>query len=496
MRRRISIIHLSDEQKDAVGLIFIMDKLQGDSPYGEKMIRDATFFKREQKKELLDEFNNISAVLALESDTENQLDTLRRALMAFKNIENSLTKLENTYLHEIELFEIKSFLLNLIRVQKAYESLCLKLKNVEFIDMEEALDILDPDKKRLAPFYLNERYTEELWQVRNEKNRIEALMREENYVGHLDKLKIERAEIVAREEAAEIAVKKDLSKKLRHYLPVFRKNINSIGRLDFTIQKALLAAKYGAACPEIGECDFLQFSGMKNPAVEAVLCARGRSFTVLDIELKSGTTLLTGANMGGKSVAVKTAVLNICLFQMGFFVFAKSAVIPMFDGIYMIAEDMQSLNSGLSTFAAEIMRFNHIIQKANSEYLFVALDEFARGTNPEEGALIVRAVSKYLNTLKSVSILTTHYDNVAAGDFGLYQVAGLQSVNFENLQEEILRKKGSADSVDLIAEHMDYRLLKVKEALKPPRDALNICRLLGTEQSILSAIESEYEEIT
>jgi len=482
---------LRGEQKEAIGLSFVLNELSTDSPFGDIRRKEARFYRMHEKQELLDEFYNISQILACIEANEEGITTLRHSLMHFKNIENILKKLEHSYLHEIEFFELKGFMLSLWKLRSAFSKIKTKLIGVEFVDMEEVLNILDPDKKRVAPFYLSEQYAEDLYNIRTEKSRLERLMHTEKDSGVLEKLKTERIFIVAREDEAESAVKKVLSEKLRKFALMFKSNMNAVGKLDFTIQKALLARKYGAACPDV-ESSIVEFVDMINPAVEAALKERGKSFTPISIELGSGTTLLTGANMGGKSVAVKTAVLNICLCQMGFFVFAKKAKVPMFDGIYLISEDMQSLEGGLSTFGAEITSFNNIVQKAENEYLLIALDEFARSTNPEEGAVIVRAVSRFLNTLKSVSIITTHYDNVAEEGFGQYQVAGLKNLDFEKLAKEIENSTEASKGIDLIAAHMDYRLIPISGKNEPPRDALNICRLLGTPGQIMDAIEEEY----
>ena len=482
---------LEESQRDAIGLTFVLNELTADSPFGDMRIRQAGVYERAGKQELLDEFHNISQALELVDKDEENLNSIRRTLMRFKNIANVMKKMDRSYLHEIEFFELKSFLLNLMKLIETFSATGAEAKfiDVRFTDMEDALDILDPEKKRLIPFYLSERYTKELWETRSEKTRIEGLIRAETDKAALEELKILRTTVVAKEEEAETAVKKDLTEKLRPYLPVFEKNINAIGKLDFTIQKALLAKKYGAVRPEIVDGE-TELTDMINPAIDAILKQQGKTFVPVSITLRPGTTLLTGANMGGKSVAVKTSVLNVCLCHMGFFAFAKRARIPMFDGVYLISEDLQSVNRGLSTFGAEIVYLNGIVKKAKNAFLFIALDELARGTNPEEGAIIVRAVARYLNTLGSVSILTTHYDNVAGEEFNQYQVAGLANLDFAKLSERIA--KAAENSVDLISDHMDYRLLKVGGRSEPPRDALNICRLLALDRDILDMIEEKY----
>jgi len=485
------MMFLDETQRDDIGLTFVLNELSADSPFGGIQIGQVGVYGRHEKQKLLDEFYNISRALECVEKCEDLLSSMRRTLMRFKNIANILKKMSISYLHEIEFFELKSFLLNLSKLSSEFSVLNADANflDVRIEDMEEALDILDPEKKRLIPFYLSEQYSKELFDVRSEKTRIEGLMHSEMDRVALEELKIQRTVIVAKEEEAETAVKISLTEKLRPFLPLFEKNMDSIGKLDLTIQKALLAKKYNAVCPEINDGK-MELEDMVNPAIDDVLKQQGKAFVPVSITMFQGTTLLTGANMGGKSVAVKTAVLNICLCHMGFFIFAKRAKIPMFDGVYLISEDLQSVSRGLSTFGAEILYLNNIVKKAKCAYLFIALDEFARGTNPEEGAIIVRAVARYLNKLKSITIMTTHYDKIAEEGFNQYQIAGLADIDFAKLSEKIV--KATESSVDLISKHMDYRLLKVDGSCAPPHDALNICRLLALDGDILDMIEERY----
>jgi dsDNA-specific endonuclease/ATPase MutS2 len=187
--------------------------------------------------------------------------------------------------------------------------------------------------------------------------------------------------------------------------------------------------------------------------------------------------MITGANMGGKSVALRTIVLNILLCRLGFYVFAKEAKIPLFDEVFLVCEDMQDFNSGLSSFGAEIIKFNEITSQIKSGFVFAALDEFARGTNPQEGAAVVRAAASWLAEKSGVCVMSTHYENVVPAAAGHYQVAGLSNLNFDKLPAE----------VGAIARYMDYRMLPAGSS-PPPKDALNICRLLGLDKEILDKI--------
>ena len=225
-------------------------------------------------------------------------------------------------------------------------------------------------------------------------------------------------------------------------------NANVTGRLDLLLEK-LTATYFGKAVKPV-------FSGMTgidaenmykntenekantasdisfklenvtNPWVASVLKNRGLEFTPLSIELTQGATVITGANMGGKSISLKTIVLNVVLAMCGFYVYADYAEIPFFENIQMISEELQSVQKGLSSFGAEIIQMKDVIENVEKEFCFVVLDEFSRGTNPHEGAALVRAVTKYLNHKHVVALLVTHFDHVAEYGKAHYQVVGLK----------------------------------------------------------------------
>ena len=92
---------------------------------------------------------------------------------------------------------------------------------------------------------------------------------------------------------------------------------DTAGRLDFIIQKALFAVRYGGVKPELTEKD-LELEDMINPEICDLLEQQGRRFVPVSISLTPGATVITGANMGGKSVVMKTVALNVLLLQAGF----------------------------------------------------------------------------------------------------------------------------------------------------------------------------------
>ena len=169
---------------------------------------------------------------------------------------------------------------------------------------------------------------------------------------------------------------------------------------------------------------------------------------------------------------------------------AKAARMPLFESVLMLFEDMQSIQSGLSGFGSEIVQFQKALAQVEQGYSLFLLDEFARGTNPDEGAVIVQAVTKYLNEVNAISLLTTHYDKVADCGKAHYQIIGLRDIDPEAIRRELA--VSGEDGIRVIARHMNYGLYRVEGKSDCPRDALNICRMLSLKPGILHLIEENY----
>jgi dsDNA-specific endonuclease/ATPase MutS2 len=272
-------------------------------------------------------------------------------------------------------------------------------------------------------------------------------------------------------------------------VPDLLADADTAGRLDFLIQKALFAVRYGGVRPELTDT-VLELEDMINPELVDLLEEKGRKFVPVSIALDRGATVITGANMGGKSVAMKTVALNALLFHAGFLVCAKRARMPLFHSVKMLFDDLQSIQSGLSGFGSEIVEFQKALDEVEHGYSLFLLDEFARGTNPDEGAVIVQAVTRYLNDVNALSVLTTHYDKVAEHARIHYQIIGLRDVDPEQIRSELAAT--AEDGVAVIARHMNYGLYRVEGKSDCPRDALNICRMLSLKPEILERIEQAY----
>ncbi|MCI6536172.1 MutS-related protein [uncultured Eubacterium sp.] len=504
------MIQLTYEQKNSIGLQYILDRLNPSSPYGQERVRRLTPYTVEEQDLLMEELSNLEKLINKKDDLKQEINHLRRIFMQMKDVRPTIKKAREMCLNDIELFEMKNFLIysEQARSEANYVNGQTKMTGLDYMDLEEALDILDPDGRRIPSFYIYEAYSEKLDDIRKRKRELEKSMEiaAEDTKKEYQNL---RHQVVLEEEEEEQIIREQLTKRLQPYLDAMLYNANVTGRMDLLLEK-LTATYFGKAVKPV----FSQMAGVRkdpvhkdaendsnhaadisfklenvtNPWVASVLKERGLEFTPLSIELTQGATVITGANMGGKSISLKTIVLNVLLAMCGFYVYADYAEIPFFENIQMISEELQSVQRGLSSFGAEIIQMKDVIENVEKEFCFVVLDEFSRGTNPHEGAALVRAVTKYLNSRHVVALLVTHFDHVAEYGKAHYQVVGLKDMDESQVQHEI-RTAGTEKGVSVIASHMNYGLYRVENEGNCPRDAFRICRLLGLQDDVMDLLE-------
>ncbi len=468
-------------------LEWVLDELHPASACGRELLRSLRPGGPGDREALERELDDVQRLAGADDGQWRQVSRLAHAFSMVKDLRRTFARCREAALDEIGLFEIKSFLMQVGRIAPQTERLARELGvgGAELDVCAGALRLLDIDGQGTAAFSVSSRYSRELADARQEKRQIEDEIRR---TGKLtDEAQARRTAALAREQREEEAVCRRLSQELRPSLDVMEENLRRIARLDLLIEKARLARAWGAVRPSLGG-KTLRLDGMIDPCVAQALRQSGGEFTPVDIALRRGATVVTGANMGGKSVALRAVVLNTLLAHMGFFVFAQRAEVPLFDEILFIAEDGQSVQQGLSSFGAEITALDRALTRCEGRFCLLVLDEFARGTNPEEGRRIVAALVRYLSGRDVVALLATHYDGAARYAQAHYQVAGLRDVDPETLSREIK----SGEGFRAIRRHMDYRLLPAGALDECPRSALTICRLMLTHSGLMHVIEEGY----
>ena len=121
--------------------------------------------------------------------------------------------------------------------------------------------------------------------------------------------------------------------------------------------------------------------------------------------------MISGPNMGGKTVTLKTIGLFMVLAHAGFPLLCHEAILPFYTSFWFDIGDQQSIENNLSTFSSHISKISSICQKAN-ERSFILIDELGNGTDPSEGASLAIAILDYLIQLNCTIITSTHFNQV------------------------------------------------------------------------------------
>lgn len=476
-------MELTRELQENSGLRWVLDRLTPMSPFGRSAARTLRWYGPGQADELEMELDNVALALELwraEGANAAGLRGVTRCLPLFHDIRGSFDRDPGSPFDLVELFEIKHFLVLMEQLMRAYKAVP-PFAGLAFAPVDGELELLDPDGRRLPAFSIGSSYHEGLGPLRAEKSALEKAIRD---AGEEEKpaLLERRRALAVQEDQMELEVRAELTRKLMARRESFLSNMDTLGHLDLILAKGKLARQYHCVRPALSGDGGISLAGLRHPQVAEELAGRDEEFTALDLELSQGCTVITGANMGGKTVSLRATVLSLLLFQCGYFVFADSARLPMFHQVALILADSGPGAGGLSSFGREVHLLDKLLRQAGEGRFFLALDEFARGTNPQEGAALARALVRYLGGLDCVALLTTHYDGVSDAASAQYQVAGLVR-ELEGDEDDDPRRR--------IARRMDYRLMSTPPGAPCPRDALRVCRLMNLAPELTELFQTD-----
>ena len=208
------------------------------------------------------------------------------------------------------------------------------------------------------------------------------------------------------------------------YIEELKQDVELIGKLDFIFAKAKYSKKISGITPILSKEKQIELKNARHPLID--------ENKVVPISLSLGkdfnTLLITGPNTGGKTVALKTVGLLTSMACSGLNIPAsEGSKIYVFDKIFADIGDDQSIQDSLSTFSSHMLNIVKIIKNASKESL-ILVDELGSGTDPVEGANLAISILEYLYNLGSLTIATTHYQE-------LKQYA-LSNTGFENASVE------------------------------------------------------------
>lgn len=188
---------------------------------------------------------------------------------------------------------------------------------------------------------------------------------------------------------------------------ILKDDLIMIEKLDYIFSKGKLSIDMDAAEPEINTERRISLTDARHPLMKKEAAVPLQ----FNIGEKERGIVITGPNTGGKTVAIKTVILNCIMAQCGLHVTCKKADICMNNSYLCDIGDGQNLSENLSTFSAHITNVLEVLSEVNEESL-VIMDELGSGTDPTEGMGIATAILEELRKSGALFIVTTHYPEI------------------------------------------------------------------------------------
>ena len=201
----------------------------------------------------------------------------------------------------------------------------------------------------------------------------------------------------------------EIRDKCKEYIPELQRIAKVISEIDVLSSFALVSEKYNYIRPVITTGNEIKVLNSRHPVVERVL--KGEEYVPNDIVMDNNTDILliTGPNMAGKSTYMRQLGIIAIMAQIGCFVPAEEATLPIFDKIFTRIGASDDLVSGESTFMVEMMEASRAIKHATRNSL-ILFDELGRGTATFDGMSLAQAILEYVaNKIKCKTLFSTHY---------------------------------------------------------------------------------------
>lgn len=236
--------------------------------------------------------------------------------------------------------------------------------------------------------------------------------------------------------------------KIKEYIPELQRISKIISEIDVLQAFATVSEENNYVRPTLTSDSTLEIIEGRHPVVEKVL--NDSVYVANDIVMDNNTSILliTGPNMAGKSTYMRQLAITVIMAQIGCFVPANSAKIPIFDAIYTRIGASDDLVSGESTFMVEMMEANNAISSATKNSL-ILFDELGRGTATFDGMALAQSIIEYIHDkIGAKTLFSTHYHELTDLENNLKHLRNVHvSATLENGNLTFLHKikEGSID---------------------------------------------------
>jgi DNA mismatch repair protein MutS len=201
----------------------------------------------------------------------------------------------------------------------------------------------------------------------------------------------------------------EVRESVKQYIPGLQKLAGAISELDVIQSFATISEQYRYVRPSVSNNGNVHIVGGRHPVVEKVMDAQEYVPNDIFLNNERNMLLITGPNMAGKSTYMRQLALTAIMMQIGCFVPAEKAELPMFDQIFTRIGAADDLVGGQSTFMVEMLETNFALTSATENSL-ILLDEIGRGTSTYDGMALAQSIIEFIHErIQAKTLFSTHY---------------------------------------------------------------------------------------
>jgi len=511
---------------EILGLPWLLANLEPVSEYGRLQTQNALAFAFGQEPLALQEIARVARLAA--TLTVDDVGVLRGSLERIGDATGAIASLAVCdVLIDAQFLEILAFC-------DALERIRLRTTSADFPQLppvHQALSILAAGRRENGGFYLDDRFDAALMHKRMEFEKAQAvydvarsrvaqrvaaaIAREEIPAGEfiliremvgdalpaeihvvreaptyfLCELELDEPALAALRErdasaqalaATEQSVRGTLCVDLQVHVPALQRAAQILGAIDLLLGKVRFAQRHPGCVPQFSDGTLVEFQDARFLPLLVELERAGRAYVPISLRVER-VAVLSGPNMGGKSVALRTcAFLGLCA-SLGLPVPAKSAKLVLFRETCWLGIGVDEHQTGLlSAFAREVVRLRDLFAR-KQEPALILIDEFARTTNPREGRALLLALIGALQRRNVCALIATHLPGIAeSAAVPHFAVRGLRQLPAGTSPSSL------GEALALLAASMDYTVTEVPENAAPSADAIALAEILGLDHELIA----------
>ena len=257
-----------------------------------------------------------------------------------------------------------------------------------------------------------------------------------------------------------------LLNQIKVYLPKLHDLSHALATIDALYALAEISSENGYTRPQFHTGHSIHMKEARHPILDRMMKTTRYVSNDLEMGEDNDILMITGPNMGGKSTYMRQTVFLVIMAQIGCFVPAKKAEMPIFDQIFTRIGASDDIMSGQSTFMVEMIEANNALQNATANSL-ILFDEIGRGTSTYDGMALAQAMIEYImRNIKAKTLFSTHYHELTEM---AEKNAGIRNVHVDVHEED--------DKVTFL-----YRVLDGKA---DKSYGINVARLAHLPSSVL-----------